>query len=104
MSQNNNGGKKNEKLLIDLEDDDDDFEFPSDGEIETFEDQRIMEEIVQMKESQSSEPISADESRESPDDEEVSTVESGSSSSSSGLSLLSCGEMVSNPAEVRACC
>ncbi len=56
------------------------------------------------KESQSSEPLSAHESRESPDDEEVSTVESGSSSSSSGLSLLSCGAMTCGPAEVGACC
>ena len=46
MSQNNNGGKKNEKFLIDLEDDDDDFDFPSDGEIEISEDQRIMDEII----------------------------------------------------------
>jgi hypothetical protein len=56
------------------------------------------------KESQSSEPLSAHESIESPEDEEVSAAESGSSSSSSGLSLLSSGEMVSDPPEVRACC
>lgn len=56
------------------------------------------------RESQSSEPLSAHESRESPDDEEGSTEESESSSSSSGLSLLSCGVMACDSAEVGTCC
>jgi hypothetical protein len=56
------------------------------------------------RESQSSEPLLAHESIENPEDEEVSTAESGLSSSSSGFSLLSSGEMASDPAEVCACC
>jgi len=49
MSQRSCGGGKNGDFVIDLGDDDDDFDFQSENEIEMSEDQRMMEEIIQME-------------------------------------------------------
>ena len=49
MSQKSYVWGKDGEFVIDLGDDDDDFDIPSEDEIEISEDQRIMEEMIQME-------------------------------------------------------